>query len=105
MPRRSELGLDAEVLHALIRSGELVEVGSDFLYPRDRLDAIIDEVRRMSDGFTVAGFRDELGITRKHAVPLLEWLDANGVTRRVGDGRVIRRPPSGERGTGGAPSP
>jgi selenocysteine-specific elongation factor len=28
------------------------------------------------------------GLTRKHAIPLLEWLDAEGVTRRQGDGRV-----------------
>jgi selenocysteine-specific elongation factor len=86
VPRRQDLDLDVEILHALIRSGELVEVGSDFVYPRALLDGIVAEVRHMADGFTVAEFRDEFRITRKHAVPLLEWLDANGVTRRVGDG-------------------
>jgi selenocysteine-specific elongation factor len=39
-------------------------------------------------GITVAAVRDALGTTRKHAVPLLAHLDANGVTRRRGDLRV-----------------
>jgi selenocysteine-specific elongation factor len=50
----------------------------------------------LPDGFTVAQFRDATGITRRHAVPLLEWLDTEGVTRREGDGRALRRsPPAG----------
>ena len=33
----------------------------------------------------VAGFKDRYGITRKYAIPLLEWLDRERVTRRVGE--------------------
>ena len=36
-------------------------------------------------------FRDLLGISRRPAQLLLERLDADGVTRRVGDARVLRR--------------
>jgi selenocysteine-specific elongation factor len=39
-------------------------------------------------GFTLAEFRDALGITRKHAVPLAGELDARGITRRRGDVRI-----------------
>ena len=39
-------------------------------------------------GVTVAQVRDALGTTRKHALPLLSYLDASGVTRRRGDVRV-----------------
>jgi len=42
------------------------------------------------EGFTVSSFRQSLGTSRKYAVPLLELLDARGVTRRVGDVRVPR---------------
>ncbi|MGH3141197.1 MAG: SelB C-terminal domain-containing protein [Gaiellales bacterium] len=35
--------------------------------------------------------RDRLGISRKYAQALLEAMDANGITRRVGDERVLRR--------------
>ena len=40
------------------------------------------------DGFTVAELRDELDITRKHALPLVNELDARGITRRRGDLRI-----------------
>lgn len=41
-----------------------------------------------SDGFTLSQFRDALGITRKHAVPLASELDSRGITRRRGDLRI-----------------
>jgi len=40
---------------------------------------------------TLAGFRDALGISRRVAQLLLERYDADGLTRRVGDERVLRR--------------
>ena len=43
-------------------------------------------------GITVAGVREGLGTTRKYAVPVLEFLDRAGVTRREGDLRFARRP-------------
>ena len=39
-------------------------------------------------GFTLSQFRDALGITRKHAVPLATELDARGITRRRDDFRI-----------------
>jgi selenocysteine-specific elongation factor len=90
-PSSDELGLDQEVVAALLRSGDLIGVGGEFAYLPTTIDAIVELVRTLPDGFTVADFRDALAITRKHAVPLLEWLDGTGLTRRVGDGRVVRR--------------
>jgi selenocysteine-specific elongation factor len=86
-PTRSDLGLSRELEHALIRSGDLVEVSADFLYLPEILDAIVERTRSIPDGFTVSGFRDALEITRKHAVPLVEWLDRTGITVREGDVR------------------
>ena len=40
---------------------------------------------------TASEFRDLLGTSRKYAVPLLEWLDAHGVTIRNGDYRMLRK--------------
>jgi selenocysteine-specific elongation factor len=37
----------------------------------------------------VTQFKDRYGITRKYAIPLLEFLDRERVTRRVGDSRVL----------------
>jgi selenocysteine-specific elongation factor len=55
---------------------------------------LIDECRRAGK-ITLARFRDLLGISRKPAQLLLERFDADGVTRRVGDERVLRRSASG----------
>jgi selenocysteine-specific elongation factor len=41
-------------------------------------------------GITVSAFREALGTSRKYAVPLLEWFDHRGVTRRDGDLRFPR---------------
>jgi selenocysteine-specific elongation factor len=90
-PSSDQLGLDQEVVAALLRSGDLIGVGGEFAYLPATIAAIVELVRTLPDGFTVAEFRDALGVTRKHAVPLLEWLDGTGLTRRVGDGRVVRR--------------
>ncbi|NQV06467.1 selenocysteine-specific translation elongation factor [bacterium] len=89
-PKRSELEADDEILHALVRRGELVEVPPDHLYLPETLDQIVATVRAMDDGFTVANLRDALGVTRRHAVPLVEWLDTTGVTVRTGDTRRAR---------------
>jgi selenocysteine-specific elongation factor len=43
------------------------------------------------DGITLAQFRDALGVGRKTAQLYLERFDSDGVTRRVGDARVLRR--------------
>jgi selenocysteine-specific elongation factor len=90
-PRRKELAIDPELMHALVRSGRLVEISDELVYLPETLDDIEAKVREMPDGFTVADFRDALGVSRKYAVPLLEWMDARGVTRREGEGRVVRR--------------
>jgi selenocysteine-specific elongation factor len=46
-------------------------------------------------GITVSALRESLGTSRKYAVPLMEWLDQHGVTRRDGDVRFPREPPRG----------
>jgi selenocysteine-specific elongation factor len=38
---------------------------------------------------TPADFKELTGLTRKHAIPLLEWLDRNRITVRVGDDRRL----------------
>ena len=41
-------------------------------------------------GITVSALREALGTSRKYAVPLVEWMDAQGLTRREGDLRHLR---------------
>ena len=51
---------------------------------------MIAGLSELPEEFTVAELRDHFGLTRKYAVPLVEWLDAQGHTTRKGDLRSIR---------------
>ncbi len=90
LPRASEIGLDQEVVHRLTRDGSLVRVSADFVYLPEQVDQIIALMRGLEQPFTVAAFKDATGMSRKYAVPFLEWADGNGTTVRSGDVRRLR---------------
>ncbi len=57
-----------------------------------RLKAEVADLKRSSAAgarIDVGTFKERFGVSRKFAIPLLEYLDRERVTRRVGDGRVI----------------
>lgn len=77
----------------LARQKVLVRVG-DLLFHESALRRLKEDVRAMKardgvDRIDVAMFKDRYQITRKHAIPLLEFLDRERITRRVGDARQI----------------
>ncbi|HEY2668237.1 MAG TPA: selenocysteine-specific translation elongation factor [Actinomycetota bacterium] len=83
---------DAALIRGLVRTGQLVQVSQDLVFPAETMAGIRDLVKQRiaADGpFTVAEFRDLVGASRKYAVPLLEYLDQTGFTRRQGDVRVL----------------
>ena len=90
VPVIEELDIDPELLHLKIRTGELVRVSEDLVFLPSQIDQLVEVVRSLPDGFTVADFRDAAGLSRKYAVPILEWTDREGVTVRRGDGRTAR---------------
>ncbi len=80
-------------LQILIDEGVLLRLKDGIIYHRRALTEAESLLReRLSRGgeITAAEFRDVLGITRKHAIPLLEYFDTARVTLRVGDKRVLR---------------
>jgi selenocysteine-specific elongation factor len=85
---------DAELTRYLEREGRLVRLGDGVAVSRAAYESargvLVEECER-SESITLARFRDLLGISRKPAQLLLERFDADGVTRRVGDERVLRR--------------
>ena len=87
-------GALTEILAALTAEGELVKVAADFYYPRTRLEAMATGLHGFfaeRNEMRVADLKDLFGISRKHAVPVLEYFDRLGVTRRLGDVRVAGR--------------
>lgn len=87
-PRAAELPIDQELIHGLVRSGDLVRISADLVYLPREAERIRTAIAAMDAGFTVADFRDALGVSRKYAVPILEWADENRLTRRRGDTRT-----------------
>jgi selenocysteine-specific elongation factor len=85
---------DSGLARLLEQEGRLVRVGdglavSAAAYDRART-ALVDECTA-AGSITLARFRDLLGVGRRTAQLLLERFDADGLTRRVGDERVLRR--------------
>jgi selenocysteine-specific elongation factor len=79
---------DARLARFLEEQGRLVRVGDGFAIS----PAAYEQARGvLVDGITLAQFRDALGVGRKTAQLYLERFDADGVTRRIGDERVLRR--------------
>ena len=90
VPRMSAIDLPPEFLHAILRRGDLVQVGDDLAFTKHQIDQITAAARSLPAGFTVGEFKDSLSMSRRQAVPALEWLDRTGVTIRSGDGRTAR---------------
>jgi selenocysteine-specific elongation factor len=80
-----------DLFEVCIAEGLLVRIAKD-IYLHAEVEAsmrsVITDNLKSSSGLTVAEIRDLLGTTRKYAVPLCEYLDAIGVTKREGDLRV-----------------
>jgi hypothetical protein len=71
-------------------SGALIKVGDSLFYHRaalDELDAKLRTYLASHAEMTMADFKDLTGLSRKFAVPLLEYFDRRGVTARTGDSR------------------
>ena len=89
VPRLKELEVDPELLHALLREGRLVRISEDLAYLPGQVEELVAGLADLPDRFTVARFRDATGLTRKYAVPFLEWADRRGITTRHGNERTL----------------
>jgi selenocysteine-specific elongation factor len=81
-----------KIVTLLLRDHVLVKVGDDLVFHRDALDGLRQLViaqKAKTPKMNVVAFKDLIGVTRKYAIPLLEYLDRERVTRRIGDERVI----------------
>ena len=82
------------VFQLLVESGALIKVHGDMFFHRDALDSLIRKISEYAASredrlIDVTTFKGITGVSRKYAIPLLEYLDRQRVTRREGDSRVI----------------
>jgi selenocysteine-specific elongation factor len=82
-----------KLLQILLREKNLVRVSLELIFHRDALAHLKEQLatykKAKGERISVPGFKDLTGISRKYAIPLLEYLDRERVTRRAGDERVI----------------
>ena len=93
-----QTGLEApfveRIVHGLVKAGVLARLGG-LVAHRDALATLKQDVRMMKEAaggavtLDVAAFKERYGLSRKSAIPLLEWLDRERVTRRIGDARLV----------------
>jgi selenocysteine-specific elongation factor len=92
---RAGLGGDAEheLFQVLVQAGKLVRVKESLFFHARALDTIqtkLVALLRERKEIGPADIKDLLGISRKYAIPLLEFFDQRRVTARVGERRILR---------------
>jgi len=96
----SEYGIGRELLSALAERGDVVRVGTDAAFLPEAVvrfaDAVVAELESART-ITVGRARDLTGSSRKHVLPLLQYLDDEGLTRRQGDDRILLLAPDAAR--------
>jgi len=91
----AEASLDEDLLAYLEARREIVRVADGVAFAAEAYGEMVERVAthiREQGSVTLAEVRDMLGTSRKYAQALLEHMDAERITRRVGDARVLRRP-------------
>ncbi len=94
----SKLAVDAKrsqkILLMLLRERVLVKVTEDLIFHRTAMEELRGKLaeykKKNGERLPIAAFKELGGVSRKYAIPLLEYLDRERVTRRVGDARVIQ---------------
>jgi selenocysteine-specific elongation factor len=78
------------VIGFLVKQGTLVRLAEGIYVHRAALAAARERISvRSGDMIDVGHFKEYFGLSRKIAIPLLEWMDREGVTKRVGDSRKV----------------
>ncbi|MGC2271837.1 MAG: selenocysteine-specific translation elongation factor, partial [Candidatus Sulfotelmatobacter sp.] len=81
-----------KIVTLMLRDRLLIKVSDELVFHRSALEQLrrqITAYKVKSAKIGVAEFKELTGVTRKYAIPLLEYLDRERVTRRVGDAREI----------------
>lgn len=81
-----------KIVTLLLRDKVLIKVSDDLVFHQSSLSTLrqmLQAQKTKSPKIDVSRFKDLTGVSRKYAIPLLEYLDRERVTKRVGDERVI----------------
>ena len=85
--------LDQEIVNYLIETGEVVRVSDGVIFAAESYDSMLNKVRdyiRMNGEISIADVRDMFSTSRKYSLALMDHMDQQQITRRVGDVRILR---------------
>ncbi len=89
----SDITLEPQLLTMLAEDGRIVRISETVIFARDSYDRMVSRITeeiKTRGKINVAEVRDMFSTSRKYALALLEHLDDEKLTRRVGDDRVLR---------------
>ena len=83
-----------KVFQTLLNSNEVIKVSSEFYFHREAIDALVSKMKEKASltpdrQIDVPAFKALAGISRKYAIPLLEYFDSKRITARQGDKRRV----------------
>jgi selenocysteine-specific elongation factor len=83
-----------KIFQLLINSGEIIKISEEFYFSQKAIDELIANVKNFAAktfdrSMDMSQFKEMAGISRKYAIPILEYFDREKLTRRAGDKRLI----------------
>ncbi len=83
-----------KIFQLFLNSGEIVKISEEFYFASSSIGELIGKIKNFASAapdhlIDVAKFKDIAGISRKYAIPLLEYFDREKITRRAGDKRLV----------------
>ncbi len=91
---KSDKTLARKIFQIFLNTGEIVKISDEFYFIRAEIENLVAKLKNFAENsadrlIDVAAFKDIAGISRKYAIPLLEYFDRERITRRAGDKRLI----------------
>lgn len=83
-----------EVISLDIRDGKIIKVSETLYYSREILEPLVESVIdyiKKNEEIDAPSFKELTGLTRKFSIPILEYLDREKITMRIGDKRILRK--------------
>ncbi len=84
-----------KIFQLLVIAGDLLKVSDDYYFSKPAIEKLTSDLREYAETkaenrlIGVPEFKDVANVSRKYAIPLLEYLDGSGITRRAGDKRIV----------------
>lgn len=83
-----------KIFQLLVNSGEIIKITEEFYFSKSVVEELITTLRALAEAspdrsIDMPKFKEVAGVSRKYAIPLLEYFDREKITRRAGDKRVI----------------